>query len=233
MCNKANKKYKKHPSKYICNEKTNRWVLKDGKIGREIIMMQQTLYKNTLHKTKQEYNLIIPILDKLKVSYETWNNSDNTAGTCFWHAISTALNKPINDISKDILVMTPELPPNIKSEYKTKEKVHNLLNRYKHREFGVSLNDYCIIPSIYKDTMIVVFMMQEVKPSIFKHHETMFIYHNFVLPTKVIFLCDFDYLDGDAHTELMTVQSKQISQDWTQDLTTELKELLLILMRNK
>jgi hypothetical protein len=99
--------------------------------------------------------------------------------------------------------MTPELPPHIKSEYKTKEKVHSLLNRYKHREFGVSLNDYCIIPSIYKDTMIVVFLMQEVKPSIFNHHETMFIYHNTVLPTKVIFLCDFDYLDGDASVPVL------------------------------
>jgi hypothetical protein len=230
ICNPLNKNYKKSPNKYVCNEKTGRWVLKTGKIGTYILMLQSNLYKEMLYKTKEEYKLKIPILDKLKVSYETWGNKDNTAGTCFWHAISAALNIPIKKIASDIKQMTPDLPHFIKKDFKTKEKVAKHLQYYREREFGVNSPSFCIIPMVYKNTMVVIFSMEEITPGKLELQKILFLTstpENKI--ENVIFLCDLIFLEQDAHIELMTINTDTISSNWTQKYTANIHKLLLTL----
>lgn len=226
-CNPLNKKYKKSPQKYICNDKTGRWVLKTGKIGTSILMLEKSLYKNELYKTKDIYNVKIPLLDKLKVSYETWNNTDNTAGTCFWHAISAGLNIPIKRIASDIENMSTELPSLLKEEYKTKEKVAKALMYYKERDFGIESPSFCIVPKIYKNTMIVVFTMAEKTQLNFELEKIMYLTSTPEHKLKnIIFLCDLIFMDGDAHIEIMTINTDTISPSWSQPYTTNIHNLI-------
>lgn len=224
-CNPLNKKYKKSPGKYVCNEKTGRWVLKTGKIGTDILMLQSNLYKDTLYKTKEEYKLKIPILDKLKVSYETWDNKDNTAGTCFWHAISASLNIPIKKIASDIKQMTPDLPLQLVEDYKTKGKIAKQLQYYREREFGIDSPSFCIVPKIYKNTMVVVFTMIQIAIGNFKLERILYLTPKCKVK-NIIFLCDFIFFNDEAHIELMTINTNTISPNWSQEYTTDMHNLL-------
>lgn len=233
ICNPLYKKYKKSPQKYICHEKTGRWVLKTGKIGSSIIMLQSNLYKEMLYKTKEKYKLNIPLLDKLKISYETWDNADNTAGTCFWHAISAGLNIPIRKIASDIKQMTPDLPPFLAKEFKTKEKVAKQLKYYKEREFGIGSPDFCIVPKIYKDTMVVVFTMEETSSKKYELIRILFLASTPEHKIKnIIFLCDLLFLKSDdgednSHIEIMTINTNTISPNWSQKYTSDMHNLLI------
>ena len=126
-----------------------------------------SLYKNQLYKSKNKYGLKIPILDKLNITYETWNNKDNTAGTCFWHAVSKGLGLTFPEMANKIKNMAESLPGNLKYKYKTKEYVANKLINYKKSGFGMGPKGYCIVPKIAQDTALIIFAVKEVKPKQF------------------------------------------------------------------
>lgn len=245
---------------YICNPETGVWVLKSGKIGKVILATQVkikspkivkspvktlvqkppvktlvqkppvSLYKNQLYKSKNYYGLKIPILDKLGITYETWNNKDNTAGTCFWHAASKGLGLTFPEMADKILNMTESLPGNLKYKYKTKEYVANKLKNYKKSGFGMGPKGYCIIPKISPDTALIVFAVKEVKPKQFDTIGVFCVSPEKVVPTKVIFLVDYVFLKG-AHIEIMTLKGKKINTNWSQDImgvAGELKSILSV-----
>ena len=183
-----------------------------------------------MYKTKQKYGLIIPVLDKLGISYETWNNKDNTAGTCFWHAVSKGLGLTLPEIANKIENMTASLPGNLKYKYKTKEYVANMLKNYKKQGFGMGPKGYCIIPKISPDTALIVFAVKEVQPKLFTTIGVFCVVPENIVPHKVIFLIDYVFLKG-AHIEIMTLKGKKINTSWSQninDVAQELKEILKI-----
>lgn len=66
-CNPNNKKYKENPSLYVCNPKTGHWVLKSGKMGKELVKKQKNVQKQKdEQKQKDDQKSIVkdvPILD--------------------------------------------------------------------------------------------------------------------------------------------------------------------------
>jgi hypothetical protein len=189
-----------------------------------------SLYKNQLYKSKKKYGLIIPLLDKLNISYETWNNKDNTMGTCFWHAVSKGLGITLPEIANKIENMVESLPGNLKYKYKTKEYVANKLKNYKKTGFGMGPKGYCIVPKIAPDTALIIFAVKEVKPKQFNTIGVFCVMPEKVVPTKVIFLVDYVFLKG-AHIEIMTLKGKKINTSWSQnikDVAEELKSILSV-----
>lgn len=238
-CSPDNKKYKINPNLYICNPQTGNWVLKTGTIGKllskSLPKIQPksspiSLYKNQLHKTKYKYNLTIPELDKLGIHYDTWDNADNTAGTCFWHAISKGLGLTMHQIADKINTMTENLPPSLQHKYKTKSAIVNKLKNYKTTPFGMGPKEYCIIPKISPDTALIIFAVKEIKPKQFKTIGIFCVFPENTKPTKVIFLCDYVFLHG-GHIEIMTLNGKQINNSWSQDIKSVANELKSILTR--
>jgi hypothetical protein len=187
-----------------------------------------SLYKNQLYKSKKYYGLQIPILDKLGITYETWNNKDNTAGTCFWHAASKGLGLTFPEMANKIENMVESLPGNLKYKYKTKEYVANKLKNYKKSGFGMGPKGYCIIPKISPDTALIVFAVKEIKPKQFDTIGVFCVVPENVVPTKVIFLVDYVFLKG-AHIEIMTLKGKKININWSQDINGVAEELKSIL----
>lgn len=189
-----------------------------------------TLYKNQLYKSKYKYGLTIPLLDKLNISYETWNNKDNTMGTCFWHAVSKGLGLTLPDMANKIENMVESLPGNLKYKYKTKEYVANKLKNYKKSGFGMGPKGYCIVPKIAPDTALIVFAVKEVKSKQFNTIGVFCVVPEKVVPTKVIFLVDYVFIKG-AHIEIMTLKGKKINTSWSQnikDVAEELKSILSV-----
>jgi hypothetical protein len=237
-CNTENKKYKINPNLYICNPQTGNWVLKTGTIGKLLSVQKPpqkppspiSLYKNQLYKTKAIYNLTIPELDKLGIQYDTWDNKDNTAGTCFWHAISKGLGLTMHQLADKINAMTDDLPPSLQNKYKTKSAIVNKLKNYKTTPFGMGPKEYCIIPKISPDTALIIFAVREVKPKQFKTIGVFCVFPENTKPTKVIFLCDYVFLHG-GHIEIMTLNGKQINNSWSQDIKSVANELKSILTR--
>jgi hypothetical protein len=249
-CDPSDQKYSLNPGKYICNDATGKWVLKTGAIGKKLntkFPSQQkpnnnnnitvvpyqnqatSLYKNQLYKTSKYYNITIPILDNLGITYETWNNKDNSAGTCFWHAISKGLNVTIPDIAKKIENMSAELPDTLKNQYKTKLNVAQKLKEYKTKGFGMNPKDYWIVPKVFPDTVVIIFALKEVKP---KQYETIGVFciiPENTVPTKVVFLCDIVFYKKGGHIELMTLKGKNITPSWSQNIKDVSKELKSIL----
>ena len=189
-----------------------------------------SLYKNQLYKSKKHYGLTIPELDKLGISYETWNNKDNTMGTCFWHAVSKGLGLTFPEMANKIENMATSLPGNLKYKYKTKEYVANKLKNYKKSGFGMGPKGYCIVPKISPGTALIVFAVKEVKPKNFDTIGVFCVVPDDIVPTKVIFLVDYVFLKG-AHIEIMTLKGKKINTNWSQDIkhvAEELKDILKI-----
>lgn len=189
-----------------------------------------SLYKNQLYKSKNKYGLKIPILDKLGITYETWNNKDNTAGTCFWHAVSKGLGLTFPEMANKIQNMAESLPGNLKYKYKTKEYVANKLINYKKSGFGMGPKGYCIVPKISPGTALIVFAVKEVKPKQFDTIGVFCVVPENVVPTKVIFLVDYIFIKG-AHIEIMTLKGKKINTSWSQnikDVAEELKNILKV-----
>jgi len=257
-CSPENKKYKINPNLYICNPHTGNWVLKTGTVGKLLstsvkktptpivkktpivkntstpivkkTLTPVSLYKNQLYKTKHIYKLTIPELDKLGIQYDTWNNKDNTAGTCFWHAISKGLGLTMHQLADKINTMTEDLPPSLQHIYKTKSAIANKLKNYKTTNFGMEPKGYCIVPKISPGTALIIFSVKEVKPKQFKTIGVFCVSPENTKPTKVIFLCDFMFLHG-GHIEIMTLNGKQINNSWSQDIKSVANELKSILTR--
>ena len=187
-----------------------------------------SLYKGQLYKTKQKYGYKIPLLDKLNITYETWNNLDNTAGTCFWHAISKGLNITIPQIGNMIKNMPDSLPKMMKLDYKTKGNLAQKLNKYNMNSIPVANVDYCIVPKISPDTIIVIFVIRETLYDGFVHVHTDCIMSK-QKPNKVIFLTNFIYKDGKGHVEITTLKGKTITPSWSQDIKNVTKELKILL----
>ena len=250
VCN--NNLTKAKDPKYICNPATGMWVLKSGKIGQTLVQKPKSpskltqnkpkspiktqhkqpvsLYKNQLYKSKNKYGLKIPILDKLGITYETWNNKDNTAGTCFWHAVSKGLGLTFPEMANKIKNMAESLPGNLKYKYKTKEYVANKLINYKKSGFGMGPKGYCIVPKIAQDTALIIFAVKEIKPKQFDTIGVFCVVPENVVPTKVIFLVDYVFIKG-AHIEIMTLKGKKINTSWSQnikDVAEELKSVLKV-----
>ncbi len=248
-CNPGDKKYSLNPGKYICNEVSGKWVLKNGDIGKKLMQSKKSpqkpkndeimvipyqnpatsLYKNQLYKTRKYYNITLPILDKLGITYETWNNKDNSAGTCFWHAISKGLNVTIPDIGKKIENMSAELPDTLKNKYKTKLNVAQKLKEYKTTGFGMNPKDYWIVPKVFPDTVVIIFAVKEVKPKQYDTIGVFCIIPENTKPTKVVFLCDIMFYKKGGHIELMTLKGKNITPSWSQNIKDVSKELKSIL----
>lgn len=200
------------------------------------------LYDKILYKSKKEYNLTIPILDKYGIKYETWNNPDNTSGTCFWHATSKALSIPIDELTKQIEVLKHELPPVMKKMYKTRYLIANRLSDYKRKSFGVSPIDFCMVPKLAPDTALVVFYIYEETPKHFKAYPKAvkcYAPKNGIKPTKVVFMCNMTFINLDkktqdkqpylGHIEIMTLAGQKLNSGWAQDLKTVAPELKKIL----
>ena len=209
------------------------------------------IYNDILYKSKRVYNLNIPILDKLGIKYETWNNPNNTAGTCFWHATSKALGIPMDELTKKIETLKSELPPCMKKKYKTRTAIANQLSDYKINGFGVNPTDYCILSKLEPDVALVVFYVIENcietdesfhpltgKPNkSFIHPSTGAVTcygpKNGIKPTKVVFMCDILLVteQGDvlAHIEIMTLNNKNLHGTWMyniKNVAIELKSIL-------
>lgn len=232
-CDPSDNKYALNPGKYICNEVSGKWIRKNGKNDEIMVVPYQnrisSLYKNQLYKTRKHYNITIPMLDKLGITYETWNNHDNSAGTCFWHAISKGLNVTIPDIAKKIENMSAKLPNTLKNRYKTKLNVAQKLKEYKTTGFGMEPKDYWLVPEIFPDTALIIFALEEVKPKQFDTMGVFCIIPKNTVPTRVVFLCDIIFCKQNGHIELMTLKGKNITSTWSQNIKDVSKELKSIL----
>jgi hypothetical protein len=200
------------------------------------------LYDKILYKTKIQYNLTIPILDKYKIKYETWNNPDNTSGTCFWHATSKALSIPMDELTKQIEVLKTHLPPVMQKMYKTRYLIADRLSQYKTKSFGVDHRDFCMVPKLAPDTALVVFFIYEVKPKQFAAMQPAvkcYAPKHGIKPTKVVFMCYMMFINSDkktnkkepysGHIEIMTLAAQKLQHGWTQDLKSVAPELKKIL----
>lgn len=189
---------------------------------------QANLYQKQMVRTKMKRKLKIPILEELGITYETWDNKDNTKGTCFWHAVSKGLGLTIPEMADRIDKMADELPGNLKYKYKTKSNVVNKLKNYKKQGFGMGPKGYCIIPKISPNTALIIFAVREVKHKIYETIGVFCIIPQKEIPKKVIFICDYVFLKG-GHIEIMTLKGKKININWSQDICNVAEELQSIL----
>lgn len=200
------------------------------------------IYDDILYKSKKEYNLTIPILDKYGIEYETWNNPDNTSGTCFWHATSKALHIPMDELSKSITVLKTTLPSVMRKMYKTRYQIAERLDNYRTKSFGVSPRDFCMVPKLSPDTALIVFFIYEDKPKHFISNPIgvkCYAPDKGIKPTKVVFMCNMAFLNLDkktmdkepylGHIEIMTLKGKRLQHGWTQNLKSVAPELKKIL----
>lgn len=220
----------------------------------DISTYNPNLYSESLYKS--EYNIKIPLLDSYNIKYNTWNNRDNTAGTCFWHAISKGFGIPFDDLSKKIETLKADLPKPPKydttnlsdsqiKDIKTNEKAFTsrayLADRLRAKKrLGVLKSQYCIAPRIFPDTALVVFFVYEYEPGKFKSRKPLVVCYappNNKIPTKVIFLCDilfydFNTKEWSGHIEIMTLGGKTIQPTWSQFIKPIKDDLKRILYSN-
>ena len=118
--------------------------IKRYKLNTVIPFVNAELYCNTLKKR----NIKISYLDNLGIKYTAWDNYDNTAGTCLWHAFSKALG-----------ITIPEIADRIKHIFgESKLELYNELINYKTTsKGGLYITECEIIPNLTKHTGIVIF----------------------------------------------------------------------------
>lgn len=227
---------KKTPIKYLNTHKIQKKYPDFMDI--DISTYNPNLYSESLYKS--DYNIKIPILDSYGIKYNTWNNRDNTAGTCFWHAISKGFGIPFDDLSNKIETLKADLPKQPKFDFKNipdaqRKDLEMNAKAFQSRGFlaetlrkrkrlGVFSSQYCIAPRIFPDTALVVFFVYEYQPGKFKSRDPVVVCYappNNQIPTKVIFLCDilfynFYTKEWSGHIEIMTLGGKSILPTWSQ-----------------
>ena len=192
--------------------------VKKYKLNTVIPFVNVELYYNTLKKR----NIKISYLDDLGIKYTAWDNYDNTAGTCMWHAFSKALDMSIPEIAERIKYTFGE---------STKELYNRLIN-YKTMKSESPITFCEMIPILTKGTGLVVFNDDLIKKS--DHHADWYSGNAVCYfpkhPKKVIFIA-MTYTTG-VHAVVLTLNGKTLDDNWSENIDDVKDELLRILPKN-
>lgn len=189
---------------------------------------KEELYNNKMFKIDIE----IPYLDKLGIKYTAWDNYDNTAGTCMWHAISKALDMSIPEIAQKIKYMTDKFPKT--DDGTSRKELYKKLMSYRTITSSIMPEECRLIPQITKTTGIVIFNSKTIKESpiygkYYKNDVCCFFPKN---PKRVIFIATMvitDENDSVAHAVVLTLSGNKLNNNWSEPIDTVKSELYKIL----
>lgn len=113
-----------------------------------------------------ERKYTIPVLDAAGFTYKVYDNTDNTGGTCVFHALAVALNVSLEQLACMLLGPDSSIPDGdlrtIFTDYdETREQLYKRLLNYKTQPFSVNHVHLCMSIARHKPRLgFVVFRIE-------------------------------------------------------------------------